>query len=78
MEVTAYQVDARLHEELRRTLKACAELVPSLSFEIVPGDFIEEAAAASSVRRPGLYACDPQSALQEILATLNTGFSFGE
>ena len=45
MEVTAYEVDARLHEELRRTLKACAELVPSLSFEIVPGDFIEEAAS---------------------------------
>ena len=39
--VTAYEVDARLHRELEKTLAACAETAP-LTFEILGADFIED------------------------------------
>ena len=42
VEVTAFELDERLHAELRNTLASYASQIP-LHYEIVGGDFIEEA-----------------------------------
>lgn len=54
VEVTAFELDTILHKELENTLANCAERA-SLSYEIIGGDFIEEAVNRIQFGRTSMF-----------------------